>query len=140
MNDYKYEDLSIGMKEFFKVKITDSMMKSFLNITGDRNPLHCDKGYAELHGYKDNIVYGMLTASFLSTLAGEYLPGRRSLIHSVEIKFRKPVFVGDILSVRGVVDMLNNTVKQITLKVDITNQNHVKVVKGIMKIGVMNDE
>ena len=43
----------------------------------------------------------MLTASFLSTLAGIYLPGEKSLIHSVETKMIKPVFIGDELIVTG---------------------------------------
>lgn len=139
MNDYRYEDLAIGMTETFEVKISEEKMKAFLAITNDLNPLHNDGEFAKARGYEDKVVYGMLTASFLSTLAGVYLPGRRSLIQGMEINFRKPVLVGDTLNVKGVVDELNDTVKQIVLKVVITNQKQEKVLKGTMKIGVMDE-
>ena len=58
----------------------------------------------------------MLTASFLSTLAGVYLPGERSLIQSIESKFVNPVYVGDELTIRGIILALNDTVKQIEIK------------------------
>ncbi|MBQ9091319.1 MAG: hypothetical protein IJY52_03500, partial [Anaerotignum sp.] len=48
----------------------------FLAITGDINPLHNDQEFAQKQGHPDKVAFGMLTASFLSTLAGVYLPGR----------------------------------------------------------------
>ncbi len=77
----------------------------------------------------------MLTASFLSTLAGVYLPGERSLIQQVEIKFAKPVYIGDTLTVTGQVAEKNDTVQRIELKVTITNQDAAKVLRG--KMGVL---
>lgn len=81
----------------------------------------------------------MLTASFLSTLAGVYLPGENSLIHSVETKFVKPVFVGDTLLVSGEVAEKNEHFPVIKLKVVITNQKKEKVLRGSMQIGVLKD-
>ena len=40
----------------------------------------------------------MLGASFFSTLAGVYLPGEHCLLHGVECKFAKPIFIGDTLT------------------------------------------
>lgn len=137
MNTYLYENLSIGMTEKFSVQITESMIKAFRNITGDINPLHTDERFAKRNNYPDKVVYGMLTASFLSTLAGCYLPGEKSLIQSVETKFVKPVYCGDVLTVIGSVSELHDTVKQIVLRVEIYNQNQEKVLRGKMKIGVL---
>lgn len=101
MNDYRYEELAIGMTESFTVEVTEEMMKGFLSITNDVNPLHNSIEFAKKNGYENKVVYGMLTASFLSTLAGVYLPGKYSLIQNIAINLRKPVFVGDVLFVRG---------------------------------------
>ena len=68
-------------------------MNMFMTITGDKNPLHTNLEYAKEKGYSEKVVYGMLTSSILSTLAGMYMPGEHSLIHSVEINFVKPVFL-----------------------------------------------
>lgn len=138
MNHYVYEQLSVGQKEGFSVVVTEDMMDRFREITGDINPLHSENDFAISHNYRQRVVYGMLTASFLSTLAGVYLPGELSLIQSVETKFLKPVFVGDIIFISGVVAELNDSVRQIVLKVVMTNQAGEKVLKGTMKIGVLS--
>ena len=110
MNHYSINDLSIGHKEVFTVEVTTEMFNKFREITGDINPLHNDEDFARNLGHKGRVAFGMLTASFLSTLAGVYLPGERSLIHSVEIKFTKPVYIGDVLSISGEVTEINDTV------------------------------
>ncbi len=136
MNHYTYEEITIGQTERFTVTLTQQMQDGFRTITGDMNPLHADKDFAQKKGHPACVVFGMLTASFLSTLAGVYLPGEKSLIHSVDLKMRKPVYVGDELTVEGVVADKSDAVGTITVKVSITNQNGVKVARGEMQIGV----
>lgn len=136
MNTYKYEDIFIGQKESFEVSITEAERDKFREITGDINPLHNDEEYAKSMGHDRCVVFGMLSASYLSTLAGVYLPGRNSLIQKVEVNFRKPVYVGDKLLVCGEVTDKNDTFKQIDVKVEIKNQDGVKVVRGRMEIAV----
>lgn len=128
-----------GLSESFNVTVTEEMLDSFRQITGDINPLHNDEQFAREKGYAGKVCYGMLTASMLSTLAGVYLPGERSLIHGIEIMFSKPVFIGDTLTVKGTVYEINEAFGQITLKVEITNQNCIKVLRGKMKVGVLDE-
>ena len=140
MNEYKFEDIKLGLEEKFQVVITEDMVKSFCNMTGDINPLHNDIEFAKFKGYNEKVVYGMLTASFLSTLAGVYLPGKNSIIHSVEILFKKPVFISDSpLTIKGTVIEINDLFKQFTIKVEITNKKEEKVIRGIMKVGVLDE-
>ena len=139
MNHYSISDLSIGHKESFTTEITSEMFDKFREITGDINPLHNDESFAKCLGYRGGVAFGMLTASFLSTLAGVYLPGERSLIHSVETKFTKPVYIGDLLNISGEVVEIHETVGQIVLKVEIKNQNGEKVLRGKMKVGFLDE-
>ncbi len=135
MNTYTYDEIEVGQAESFTVTVTEDMLSSFKAITGDNNPLHNDEDFAKAKGQPGRVAYGMLTASFLSTLAGVYLPGERSLIQQVEIKFAKPVYIGDTLTVTGQVAEKNDTVQRIELKVTITNQDGAKVLRG--KMGVL---
>ena len=139
MNHYSINDLSIGHRELFTTEITSDMFDKFREITGDINPLHNNEDFAKDLGHKGRVAFGMLTASFLSTLAGVYLPGERSLIHSVETKFTKPVYIGDVLNVSGEVLEINDTVNQIVLRVEIKNQNEEKVLRGKMKVGFLDE-
>ena len=68
-----------------------------------------------------------------------YLPGKYSLIHSVEIKYVKPVFISfSPLKVRGEVMEKDDRFKRITVKVNIFDKNEVKVCRGIMQIGIIH--
>jgi len=93
MNEFLYKDIYIGQTVHFIFEVTKEKMQQFLSITGDYNPLHSDEKYVKVRGYDEVVVYGLLTTSALSTLAGMYLPGKYSLIHSLEINYIKPVFV-----------------------------------------------
>ncbi len=146
MNEYRYEDL-ISREENkenctraeFTVTITKEMMEKFLDITGDVNPLHNDADYARSKGFNDRVVYGMLTSSFYSTLAGVYLPGKYCLLHSVESSFRFPVFVGDTLTVSGFVKTKFETTKTMEIAAQIVNQEGKKVGKAKILAGCIDE-
>lgn len=136
MNHYRLADLTPGVTESFTVTITEEMMAQFYAITGDNSPIHMDADYAAGRGYPGRVVYGMLGASFLSTLAGVYLPGEHCLLHGVDLKFAKPIFIGDTLTVTGVVDEVNDTFREITIKASIVNQDSKKVTRAVIRAGV----
>ena len=136
MNHYRLADLTPGVTESFTVTVTEEMMAQFYAITGDNSPIHMDADYAAGRGYPGRVVYGMLGASFLSTLAGVYLPGEHCLLHGVDLKFAKPIFIGDTLTVTGVVDEVNDTFREITIKASIVNQGGKKVTRAVIRAGV----
>lgn len=141
MNEYKFADISVGMKTSFKKEITLEMENTFRDISGDDNPLHRDDEFARGIGngkFPGHAAFGMLTASFYSTIAGMYLPGKYSLIHSFdEISFIKPVFVGDKLTITGEVVAKEEELKLIRLKVTIKNQDNKTVSRAKMKVLVL---
>lgn len=137
MNKYTFHEIEIGLKEAFEVCITMEDMECFCKMTGDKNPLHNSQEFAKKQGFTERVVYGMLTASYLSTLAGMYLPGENSLIQGVDISFVGPVFVGDSLKVTGEVTEKNELFQMIKVKVTMTNSKNKKVLRGKMQIGVL---
>lgn len=139
MNEYRISDISIGMRESFFCTITEKQMRAFLDITGDENPLHIDEFYAKEKGFKNRVVYGMLTASLISTLGGCYLPGKYCLIQGIETKFVKPVFIGDTLEICGEVSKMDYDLRYLEIKIIIKNQNGEKVLRGVLKAGVMDE-
>lgn len=140
MNNYNFEDLKEGLNESFNVTVTQEMLDKFLSITGDTNPMHISDEYARTRGYNERIVYGMLTASFISTLAGVYLPGKNCLILGVETNFIKPVYVNDELTVKGTVEKTYPRMGVVDIKVSIFKQNGEKVLRGKIKAGVLSGQ
>ncbi|MFI3169038.1 MAG: MaoC family dehydratase [Faecalibacterium sp.] len=136
LRHYTLDALSVGMTEQFKMEITEPMMTQFFAITGDCSPIHVNAAYAAKRGYGGCVVYGMLSASMVSTLAGVYLPGEHCLLHQVNSKFVKPVFVGDTLTITGKISEINETFSTITVKFTITNQHGKKVTRGSYTAGL----
>ena len=136
MNEFAFDDIYIGLQTSFAISIDEQKMASFLDITGDISPLHIDTEYAISKGFKDKVTYGMLSASFYSTLVGVYLPGRYAVLHGLDIQFMKPVYVGDTLTIIGEVVYINESYKQIEVKAMIINQDKIKVSKALIKIGI----
>ena len=135
MNHYTFEEISVGMTESFTVSITEDMMHTFGELSGDKNPMHTDAGYAKNNGCRDRLVYGMLSSSFFSTLVGMYLPGEYCLLLSCNSSFHNPVYIGDTLTVTGKVAQINESTRTIEIKALITNQDNKKVVKGKILVG-----
>jgi 3-hydroxybutyryl-CoA dehydratase len=133
---YTFSDLAPGVSECFTVPMTQQRMEQFYAITGDCSPIHRDADYAAGRGYPDRVVYGMLSAAMVSTLAGVYLPGEHCLLHEVDAKFTKPVFIGDVLTVAGTVEECSEAFREITVKFTITNQDGKKVARGLYKAGL----
>ena len=141
MNEYTISEIEVGMKISFVKEITKEMEDSFRVISGDENPLHQDDAYAQEISdgkYAAHVTFGMLTASLYSTVAGMYLPGKYSLIHSFEeLSFLKPVFAGDHLTVEAEVIDKQDTLQLIRLKIVIKNQDNKTVSRAKMKVLVM---
>ncbi len=136
MNHYTIQQLQLGQTESFSYVVSEESMQLFVKLTGDTSPIHMDDAYARRRGKPGRVVYGMLGASLFSTLAGVYLPGENCLLHSVEAKFVKPVYIGDTLTVSGTVQEINETFNTLTIKAVITNQKGEKVTRGLIKAGV----
>ena len=137
--EYRITDLHVGMREEFKYPITVDKLDAFLALIGDINPLHTDDAFAKAHGFKGRVAYGMLTASLISTLGGVLLPGKYCLIQGVEVKFSKPVFIGDELTVIGEVGAVDIDLRYVEIKVTILNQDNKKVLRGLLKAGVLDE-
>ncbi len=139
MNAYTFSDIHVDLEESFEVTVTEDMMDKFLSISGDINPLHMDENYAKEKGFKDRVVYGLLSSSFYSTLAGVYLPGKFCILQGADIQFSSPVFIGDTLTISGKVTYINEAYKQLEIKAVIRNQDNKRVSKSTLKTGVMDE-
>lgn len=138
MNSYKFSEILIGLEDSFSVDIDEQLMEKFMEISGDVNPLHTEKDFAQNRGFNNKVVYGLLTSSFYSRLVGVYLPGTYCVLHGIDIKFSQPVYVGDKLTVYGKIVYINKAYQQLEIKAHILNQALQKVSKANIKVGMTN--
>jgi acyl dehydratase len=116
-----WEEILVGNKYTFKVRLTEKMVNTFLELTGDYNPLHADPVYAARTKFKERVVPGMLLASLFSRLVGMQIPGEYSLYMSQKLSFKHPAFIGDEVLISGEVIRTSQHLKIITIKTQILN-------------------
>lgn len=92
MDDRTIESLTVGDYCVLKRAFSKQDFKEFRKLSGDGNPLHHDRAYAEETSFGACIVPVFLAASQFSAIAGEYLPGHRSLIMRNNLVARGPIF------------------------------------------------
>ena len=91
------EEMEIGMSRYVLKTITDLDIELFAQVSTDRNPVHLDDDYARDTIFAGRIAHGMLTASLISAVIGEQLPGHGTVYMGQSLKFLAPVRPGDMV-------------------------------------------
>jgi acyl dehydratase len=132
--EYTLQDIELGHKKTFTVRITESMLNNFASVSGDHNPLHIDENYARKTPFEKRVCHGMLLASFFSRLVGMYLPGKNALYFSQSLNFKAPCFIDDEVIIKGEVIDKSMATRIITLKTTVYNQVGKCLVDGMAKV------
>lgn len=90
-----FEDMSIGMEASMTHIVTGQDIGDFARISADVNPIHLDEDYAATTPFKRRIAHGLLTASYISAVLGNKLPGPGCVYVSQSLTFKAPVYIGD---------------------------------------------
>ena len=90
-----FEKIEIEMTASARYVVTDEAIESFAHTSGDFNPIHLDQAYAEKAYFVKRVAHGMQSASLFSGIFGTELPGPGCLYVGQNLRFRRPVFVGD---------------------------------------------
>ncbi len=70
-------------------------VQRYVDMTGDHNPIHVDAAYAAHTMFGRPIVPGPLVLTLITTLFANELPGPGCIYLSHDIRFVRPVFIGD---------------------------------------------
>jgi len=110
--------------------ITDHMIRTFAEISGDTNPIHLDDEYAATTRFGRRIAHGMLAAGLISATIANDLPGSGTVYLSQSLKFKSPVFPGDIITTTIEVASVRPDKPIATLSTTCINQDGVTVLEG----------
>lgn len=132
-----FDAIQVGETQTLTKHITEADVRKFVEMTGDDNPLHVDRAYAETTAFKDIVVHGMLGASFISTVIGTKLPGTGALWVSQNMEFLLPVRLGDVLTISATVVKKHERERLLELDTRIVNQNQQLILSGVGKVKVL---
>jgi 3-hydroxybutyryl-CoA dehydratase len=110
------EDMEIGMTRYLQKQVTDRDIALFAEVSTDRNPVHLDEQYARDTIFEGRIAHGILTASLISAVIGEQLPGHGAVYLSQSLKFMAPVRPGDMVHAEVKVAAIDHARRRVTLE------------------------
>lgn len=110
--------------------ITEADVQVFADLTGDHNPVHLDESYASATRFGRRIAHGMLTASLISSVLANRLPGEGTVYLSQSLKFVAPVYLDDTVTARVTVTSIREDKPIATLETVCVNQRNEPLVKG----------
>lgn len=134
LENIPFEELTVGQSDTLTRTLTEEDLLLFARVSGDTNPVHLDKEYAATTQFEGRIAHGMWTSSLISCALATRLPGPGGIYLSQEVKFMRPVKIGDTVTVKLEVTDINERRKRATVSTNVINQYGKTVVKGQAEI------
>lgn len=130
MSGRTIEELQVGMIASLTKTYDEWDILAFAAVTGDINPAHVDDAFAQQSIFHGKVAHGVLTASLISAVLGTTLPGPGTIYLSQDLKFRRPVRIGDTITASVEVTELIPEKNLVHLKTTCTNQRDEVVLEG----------
>jgi 3-hydroxybutyryl-CoA dehydratase len=102
-----FDELSVGDAAEMSFSVTEQVIEAFAEVSGDDNPVHLDEDFAKTTSFGTRIAHGMLSGAYISAVIGTRLPGYGSIYLSQTMRFRRPVKIGDEVSVKATITALD---------------------------------
>jgi 3-hydroxybutyryl-CoA dehydratase len=117
--------------------VTEAVYEGFLATFGDRNPLHVDDAYAQARGFRAKVMHGNILNGFVSDFVGMQLPLRDVLLLSQEIRYRQPVYAGEVLRLEATVRHYSEGTGIAELQFRFRNSEESTVASGSLQLRIL---
>jgi phosphate acetyltransferase len=125
-----FDELKVGDTAAITRTLRQQDIELFAVMSGDVNPAHVDEEFAKSDLFHKVIAHGMWGGALISAVLGTELPGPGTIYLDQSLSFRRPVGLGDTVTVRVTVREKIPDKKQVVLDCVCTNQAGETVIKG----------
>jgi phosphate acetyltransferase len=130
MENIVYDDLQVGQSASQSATLTHKAIRDFAEVTGDFNPAHLDPDYARTTIMKDVVGHGMWSGALFSRILGTQFPGPGTIYLGQTFKFRRPVYVNDVITATVTVTKKDDAKGMVWLDTVVKNQKGETVIEG----------
>ena len=119
------DGIAIGLSTRFSKTVSESDVYLFAGITGDLDPNHVDEEFCRGTSLGHRVAHGALIIGYVSAASTRILEGFDRPMVSVgydRIRFLKPVYLGDTITVHYVISSVDAKRERIVAKVEVKNQ------------------
>ena len=122
--------MKVGDSAEITKTIEQADIHAFADVTGDHNPVHVDEAFAQTTRFGRTIAHGMLSASLVSAVLANELPGAGSIYLGQTLQFVAPVFPGDEITARVTIKEVREDKPILKLETVCINQHGKIVIQG----------
>lgn len=134
LENVTFDELTLGRKASLTKTLTQDDIDLFAAMSGDVNPAHMDPTFAKSNIFHGIVGHGMWTGSLISALLGTLLPGPGTIYLEQDIKFKKPVRIGDNITITLIVRDKSDAKPIVTFDCMAVNQRGDIVVEGLATV------
>jgi phosphate acetyltransferase len=117
-----FDEIEVGDSASLIRTLSQKDIDLFAVMSGDVNPAHVDQEYARSDMFHKIIAHGMWGGTLISALLGTKLPGPGAIYLSQDLRFRRPVGLGDTITVRVTATEKDEERHRIVFECTCTNQ------------------
>ncbi len=129
-----FEEIRIGQQASLSRRLTMSDIELFATVSGDINPAHLDEEYAADSLFHKVIGHGMWSGSLISAVLGTLLPGPGTIYLGQDLRFTRPVGVGDLITVTVTAREKRADRNVVVFDCVAVNQDGKQVVSGVAEV------
>jgi 3-hydroxybutyryl-CoA dehydratase len=134
LQNYTYDEITIGQTASYSKTLSEDDLVMFAAVSGDVNPVHLDAEFAATTKFQERIGHGAWTGAIVSAALALELPGPGTIYMGQSLTFRKPVKIGDTVTIRLEVTQKRDDKKIVTLDCKAVNQHGKTVAKGVADV------
>ncbi len=117
VSQLRFKDIRLGQQKSRRYVVTPSVYENFIKCFEDVSPIHIDDVFAKNKGFKSKVMHGAILNGFTSHFIGTCFPGKHAVLHSVNMQYRAPVYLGDTLLLNSKVEHKSDATKTVLLNI-----------------------
>lgn len=129
-----FSEIELGESASLSRTVTQDDIQLFAIVSGDVNPAHLDPDYARGDMFHRVIAHGMLGGALISSVLGTKLPGPGTIYLGQDLRFRRPVGIGDTVTATVTVIEKRAETGDLKLACVCLNQDGKEVITGTAEV------
>lgn len=136
----KVGNFYVGQQAEESVTITENLIYETADFSGDYNPIHTSKNYAEGTRFKMRIAHSLVCEALISKVIGMKLPGAGAVFLKVSFTCLKPVIINDHIAAVATVKKIDEKKEIMDIQIQCFNQRGEVVVDCNTKVLYLGPE
>lgn len=129
-----FAELKIGDSAQITRTITLDDLRLFAAATGDANPSMIDPQFADSSIYREVVANGMWSGAMLVNLLGSQLPGLGTILVDQNLRFLRPIMVGDTATFKVTVERKYERTQHVLFDAEVILESGLRSITGTLEV------